>query len=235
MKIQPKPSVYHLRFSELGISSDDIEILMGYETGKSPEPILQCVHEVLAFAEKLGNISGACIVYDNITVDPAKMTLTAGGIVFSTGKIVTRQLQKAASAAVFVCTAGEDLELLSKQQMKVGHWPEGYIADLAGSVIVEAAMDRIQQSLSREMSEAGTGISNRYSPGYCQWPVEEQQKLFQLIPEGLCGVVVTPSSFMHPVKSVSGLIGIGKNVKAHPYTCEICDINECIYRNLKRH
>jgi len=38
-----------------------------------------------------------------------------------------------------------------------------------------------------------------------------------------------------PIKSVRGIIGIGTNVKQHPYTCNICEMKECIYRNRKRH
>lgn len=45
-----------------------------------------------------------------------------------------------------------------------------------------------------------------------------------------------PEEFlMKPIKSVSGIIGIGHNIKYNAYTCQICDSNNCLYKNLKRH
>ena len=76
-------------------------------------------------------------------------------------------------------------------------------------------------------------ITNRYSPGYCGWQVAEQHKLFQLIPDNYCGIRLTESALMDPVKSVSGIIGIGENVKINPYTCRMCDMPDCVYRKVR--
>jgi len=38
---------------------------------------------------------------------------------------------------------------------------------------------------------------------------------------------------MNPIKSVSGLIGIGRDVKYSPYQCNLCDSKNCIYHNRK--
>lgn len=137
--------------------------------------------------------------------------------------------------AVFVCTAGHELEAFSKKQMKIGNMPEGYIADIVGSLIVETAMDKIQENLRTDMQVQGLGITNRYSPGYCGWLVGEQQKLFSLLPENICNISLAESSLMHPIKSISGIIGIGNDVKLNPYTCKICDMKDCIYRNRTHH
>ena len=83
------------------------------------------------------------------------------------------------------------------------------------------------------MREAGLKITNRYSPGYCGWDVSEQKKLFKILPEKFCGIELTDSCLMHPIKSVSGIIGIGKSVKFNEYTCNLCDEADCLYRNLR--
>jgi hypothetical protein len=83
------------------------------------------------------------------------------------------------------------------------------------------------------MRDSGKKITNRYSPGYCGWDVTEQHKLFQLIPENYCGIKLTPSALMDPVKSISGIIGIGENVKNNPYTCRLCNQNDCVYRGIR--
>lgn len=107
---------------------------------------------------------------------------------------------------------------------------KGYIYDVVGSEIVEAAADLMQNDLQKAMISSGRKITNRYSPGYCGWDVAEQHKLFQLVPDNFCGIRLTESALMDPVKSVSGIIGIGENVKMNPYTCRLCDLKDCIYR-----
>jgi hypothetical protein len=80
---------------------------------------------------------------------------------------------------------------------------------------------------------SGMKITNRYSPGYCGWDVSEQHKLFRLIPDNFCGIRLTESALMDPVKSNSGIIGIGESVKMNPYTCSLCDLKECAYRKVR--
>jgi len=73
-----------------------------------------------------------------------------------------------------------------------------------------------------------------FSPGYCNWSMAEQQKLFSLLPPGFCGIQLSPSSLMHPIKSVSGIIGIGTSCKQKGYQCEWCNDKDCIYGRIRR-
>ena len=110
---------------------------------------------------------------------------------------------------------------------------KGYVYDVVGSEAVEAAADLMQNQMEEDMKVMDRRITNRFSPGYCGWMVVEQHKLFELMPDNFCGIRLTPSALMDPIKSVSGLIGIGKNVKRAPYTCSLCDMKDCIYRRSK--
>jgi len=222
---------YRFKFDELGINAGDIAELLGFGTGQTPEPFAEYIEEVLEFASGLKNICGYYSLFHEVTTNSAGNAVSIQGNVFNTGKIVTGQLKKSSSVAIFVCTAGTELEIFSKSQMKAGNMPEGFIADLAGSVIVEKAMDLIQADLASEMQAIGKGISNRYSPGYCNWNVEEQKKLFPLLPDGICNISLNGSSLMHPVKSISGIIGIGKGLRRKPYTCHLCPGVNCIFKS----
>jgi hypothetical protein len=53
------------------------------------------------------------------------------------------------------------------------------------------------------------------------------------MPENYCGIKLTPSALMDPVKSISGIIGIGKDVKNNPYICRLCNQNDCVYRSIR--
>ena len=102
-----------------------------------------------------------------------------------------------------------------------------------GTVTVECAIDTIQDNLATELEEKGIKITNRYSPGYCGWSLSEQRKLFALFPDGHCGIKLSDSCLMEPIKSVSGVIGFGVNVRQHIYDCQICELENCYYRKIR--
>ena len=108
----------------------------------------------------------------------------------------------------------------------------GYIYDMIGTLIVDSAAEKMQEILSERCAGNGLKITNRYNPGYCGWAVVEQHKLFSLMSDNFCGIRITDSALMEPIKSVSGFIGIGEKVKYNKYTCSLCDMRNCPYRKL---
>jgi hypothetical protein len=108
----------------------------------------------------------------------------------------------------------------------------GYIYDMLGSLVADAAADLIQEDLEKIILQGGRKITNRYSPGYCGWDVSEQHKLFLLLPDNYCGIRLTESALMNPIKSISGIIGIGEKVRFNPYPCTLCEMTNCAYREV---
>lgn len=98
-------------------------------------------------------------------------------------------------------------------------------------MVVETAMDRIQEKMREEFGMQHLLVSNRYSPGYCNWSVVEQHKLFKILPENFCGISLTESALMQPIKSISGFIGVGENIKYNHYKCKTCTQKQCIYKS----
>ena len=109
-----------------------------------------------------------------------------------------------------------------------------FIADSLGSVIAENTADRMEHHLQTSIDKLGWHHTNRFSPGYCGWHVSEQQLLFPLFDGHTCGVTLTDSSLMVPIKSVSGIIGLGKEVRRLDYTCGLCNFEKCYKRKQKR-
>ena len=224
---------YNYRFDELEVSTDIIEKFMGYEPGNSPDPIPQLINEVLSVAQNYCDIKGGYIIKENTEINRADKVLRINETEFEVKKIVANQLKKMDDIALFVCTAGQGIGDYSKELMHDGDFIKGYIVDVVGSEIVESAMDKIQNDLEQNMESQGLYITDRYSPGYCGWSVGEQHKLFSFFPENFSGITLTPSSLMQPIKSVSGVIGIGPDVRRKGYVCKMCDMVNCIYREKK--
>ncbi len=154
-------------------------------------------------------------------------------LVFNIKKIVYGQIKGSDSVAVFLCTAGKEIGIRSRAAMKEGDLLTGYIYDVIGSEIAEAASELMQENLRGALASEGKKITNRYSPGYCGWDVAEQHKLFQLMGDNFCGIKLNDSALMNPEKSVSGFIGIGEHVRYNDYTCGFCDMKDCIYRKAR--
>ncbi len=225
-----KAKEYTYQFDELDISTDIIEKFMGYEPGKAPEPIPQLIQEVLGIAHDYCDIKGGYVIHDKIDISREEKIIIIDGVQFEVKKIITNQLRKMDNVALFACTAGSGIGDYSKELMHEGDFVKGYIADVIGSEIVESAMDKIQDDLELHMQADGLFITDRFSPGYCGWSVAEQHKLFSFFPAGFCGISLTPTSLMQPIKSVSGFIGIGEHVRRKGYPCNHCDVVNCIYR-----
>ena len=222
---------YHLSYHELAVDPHSTALQLGYENGL-PDDILTIVKEVMDETAGCFNICGGYQIFDQVTFVEDEYCIRLAEIDFIPHKIVYHQLKHSERMAVFVCTAGAGIGQWSKQIMADDPL-KGFIADILGSVVVEAAIDRIQQKLRGEMELSSLKITNRYSPGYCGWPTQEQHKLFGLLSESNCGIRLTESALMLPIKSVSGFIGIGANVRFNPYTCRLCDAAFCVYRNKK--
>ena len=150
---------------------------------------------------------------------------------FTIGPIINSQLKGSDRMIVFACTIGPEIDALIKQYFSEGHYFEGYVADACASFLVEQLAHKMHRDIQKHMANKGDGVTNRFSPGYCNWNVEEQQKLFQLFPDDKCRITLTESSLMQPIKSISGIIGVGKNVQWQDYHCSNCSRKDCSYRS----
>ncbi len=194
------------------------------------------ITQILEYIDRCIDLSTPCAcysVFDNPELNMEGGLMKLEGKTFHLNKMVTAALKKSTGVAIFAGTCGPGVEALSKDLMKEGHSLGSYLVDLIGSEIAEGVADFIHKRIEADMEALGIHITNRYSPGYCQWPVSDQQQLFALLGSNNCGIELTESSLMIPIKSVSGLVGVGKEVKNKGYACAACDANYCIYRDKK--
>jgi len=214
---------------ELNLREADISSAMGYR-GAVPPSVAKALGEVWDDAQPLISARAGFCVFPLEEGAAEKERITVQGQTFGIKKIIGAALRDISSAAIFTATIGSALEEKAAAYNDRGEMLKMYCADVIGSEAVEKAADRMQEQLAVFAAGQGMTITNRYSPGYCGWDVDEQKKIFSLLPPDFCGVALTKSSMMMPVKSVSGIIGLGSNVKLMPYGCAICDKANCIRR-----
>ncbi len=225
---------FNIPYQSVEIKRDSIYAVLGV-SAEMKVLVDEYIDEVFMKAPKLMHVTGGYLVSEEVEMDNKLNTILVNGISFNVKRIIFQQIEVSERIAVFVCTIGDAVFEESRKLMKKNEMLHGYIYDIFGSLAVENAMEQVQNNLKQEMSKMGLGISNRYSPGYCGWTVAEQKRLFSLLPPGFCGISLTDSCLMQPIKSISGIIGIGAKIRHKPYNCEICDASQCLYRNLKHY
>jgi hypothetical protein len=215
------------------MSRDNILKSLGVPPEKADDYLVDKIHGLIHECLEISTPRACWSVFPKpqFNHDPGRMNLN--GKTFHLNKMVTRSLAGSSEIALFIGTCGEKVEVYSKGLLKDGHALEGLIVDLIGSDIAEGVADFIHKTIEQDMAARGLNVTNRYSPGYCNWPVSDQQQLFHLLRDHDCGVRLTGSSLMVPIKSVSGIIGIGKQVRNRGYFCSVCEANHCLYRDKK--
>jgi cobalamin-dependent methionine synthase I len=127
----------------------------------------------------------------------------------------------------FVGTIGTEVEneinsLLGKQKLA-----DAYILDAMASVAVENMIDRFQDLMENRYSAEDRTVTLRFSPGYCDWPVTQQKKLFNIFESRQLKVELLDSCLMKPRKSISGVFGITPQKCTSYNPCRDCPIRNC--------
>jgi len=152
---------------------------------------------------------------------------------------VGRFLAHSTHVVTFIATIGSAVERLSRCWLKRGRVLHGTIADAIASESAEAAAQACQDEVRSWATQRGMDVTPRYSPGYCGLNVRQQAAIFAGLPARVVNVRLTPSSLMVPIKSVSGLIGVGPAELVSPagYPCRYCDHPHCMQRRapLEKH
>ncbi len=194
------------------------------------EYLINLIEDLTKECIGLAEPKAAYTLFRNPVFDKNEGNLTINNVRFDLKKLVTSFLNKSTLIAVFVGTCGDKVEKFSKNLMSEGHTLEGYIVDLIGSEIAEGVADYIHKQIENDAVGMDMKTTHRYSPGYCNWSVSDQHKLFSLIEGANCGISLTPTALMIPIKSVSGVVGIGTKVKQMAYKCSFCSDEKCIMR-----
>ena len=154
-----------------------------------------------------------------------------GRVRFSTGRIA-QYIKNSINIAIFLVTIGDEIEKIAGELTSGKEPLQGYLLDRIGSFAVESLAESIESKIRKDYSRLKMSVSRRYSPGYCDWPVEDQRILAKALDFSKIGVSLTESCMMKPKKSISAIVAIAdKRIFTESgSTCEICEKKDCSYR-----
>ncbi len=201
---------------------------IGYGTNcKLPARIASLIDEYVENAYHLIDPSYSCVIR-NIKLVQGSRVVIEGSIAFRS-EVIARLLEQCHKAAVFLVTIGNHLEETAYRLAKDGLILQATVLDAIGSVAAERVADFVQDRIGEIANDQGLVISQRFSPGYCDWDIGQQKMVFWAVNSASMGIRLTERCLMIPQKSISGIIGIGPsdgNVE-HYNPCNTCDKHDC--------
>lgn len=219
-----------LRFDHVEPDCEDVYRLVGLRRDRGNHA--RWFDQVARMLDELRRVMRPRGIYridDVAALEPTRVRLASGAEYQGT---VGRFLEHTTQIATYVVTIGSGVERLSRGWLRQGKVMQGTIADAIASTVAEATAERLRGEVRAWARGQGLDATPGYSPGYCGLHVRQQQTLFASLPTQRINVHLTPSCLMLPVKSVSGLIGIGPagKVSGDSYPCQHCDHPHCTQR-----
>ena len=208
--------------SEININRKEVALYMSYYSApcdnSTDDMICCCENEFL----KLANFIACC------EKAPVKIIGDAVDLGFKTfiSKSLSKNLSGCDYAYIMAATTGIEAHRLIERN-GITSPLKGVITDCIGSAAVEAFCDKINLSF-----ENPDFLRPRFSPGYGDLSLEYQKDIVDFLQtKKNIGMSLTESLMMVPVKSVTAIIGIGKEKnKCTGPGCMICKNNNCPYR-----
>ena len=210
----------------IDIDSQQVLHNMGY--GADCEPAARIASLVDEYVENVHQLIDPAYSYliRDIELVYGSGAVIEGWITFGSG-VVAGLLEQCEKIVVFVVTIGNYLEEMVGQLAEDGMILDATVLDAIGSSAVERVADFVQDRIKAIADAEGLYTSQRFSPGYCDWDVEQQRMVFQVMNLDTAGVYLTEGCLMLPQKSLSGIIGIGPCGVENYNPCKTCDKADC--------
>lgn len=222
-----------LQYAHTTVDADRVYRLLGRRQGTTERS-----RSVERKLRRLNSIA-AGLIRPRLTFKAWEVASTAGRLQLKNGMVLqspklARTVRGSTDIICFVATVGRGIEREIQACMDSRRLADAYLLDAIGSAAVEQMVQDFCADMQRWHGFQKRAVTHRFSPGYCDWPVAEQQKLFQLIAAERIGVTLSESSLMQPRKSISGVFGVqpvGSLSTYQPYlACTDCRRQDCAAR-----
>lgn len=213
------------------ISKERVFRLLGQKRGGVSGRLLKKIDEHIAGLEKIMQPKVLYTTKKIRAIERGTVELE-GGISLKSARL-SKTLGRCQRVTFFLATIGDRVDDLIRTSLRKKRLSDASIYDAIGSAAVEATVDTFQDRMDCKIGKSRQRTTLRFSPGYCDWKIHEQKKLFSVLENDLIGVDLNESCLMAPGKSVSGVFGIGSSEhvdKKETNPCRVCGMHACTAR-----
>ena len=148
------------------------------------------------------------------------------------GKSIAKHLQKSCKVAVLAATIGEEIENQVTQLFEQGRYSFSVLLDAAATTAIEEVADGMEKNIFNVVKRQGLAMTWRFSPGYGDWPIEQQPEVLAMAHGEEIGVALTEALMLMPRKSITAIIGLyypekGCEQPTGKHDCAQCSKTDC--------
>lgn len=225
---------YHINIRD--IDNNDILRYLGYKSNKPDEKtyrlISECKKEILNNATYQYTYAFYNIEKLKSKSNPQRFSIKLSDVnIFLEGNSIKKHLNHCDRCAIICATLGSEVDRLIRYY-SVSNITKALILDACATANIELLINNIQSSLKEILIKDNFLITNRFSPGYGDFPLNIQPKLLNILGAYKIGLSCNTSHLLIPQKSVTAIIGISKNIIDDEVTinCNSCThTRECLY------
>ncbi len=207
--------------AEITIDPNEVAVYLGYYSANGTDK--KTIDESISEFRNKSDFRACCAkVPVKITEDFVDL-----GFMQIESKSLRKNLDGCDEAYILAATTGINSQRLIERNSVISPI-KGIVTDCVGSAAIEAFCDKINLSLS----DNPDFLRPRFSPGYGDLCIDCQRKIVDfLCANKNIGLTLTESLMMVPKKSVTAIIGIGKEKnKCKGSGCMTCKTEKCPYR-----
>lgn len=149
------------------------------------------------------------------------------------GESIKKHLMGCEKVILLAATVGMDVEEKITSLFKEGKYGLSLMLDAAATAAVEQNADLMEKAISNHVRRSGYSMKWRFSPGYGDWPIEQQPAMLQAARGKEIGINLTQSLMLEPRKSITAIIGLYREGQLCEKTGESPSLHDCSGCNLK--
>jgi hypothetical protein len=220
----------HMR-SQIHIDPNQVLRILGYRNGCNPSArLLSLVNNYVKKARELFKVSYSYTISDIKLIDGSQIFIE-NSLVFES-KVIAQLLKHCEKVAIFLLTLGNRLDETMHDLVENDLILESIVLDAVGSDGVERLAEFVQGRITAIAKAQGYSTSRRFSPGYCDWALPQQEMVFRAIDGNSPDIRLTEGFMMIPQKSISGIIGLGSSEVENYNPCRDCKEEDCPGREI---
>mgnify|MGYP001481675561 CR=1 FL=1 len=224
-----------IRSYELEIDEKSVLRYLGYRDVEVDEDLLNEVRNAIDEAHQL-IVPTVCFDRFPTKYDDVKDEIIVSSKDILNDDYIVDKLKGAEYVIMAVATIKDKIDRMSSRFFNDGKYMKGMIFDAVGNAALENLCQKFYWDLTNGLEKEGLGATEMIFPGDSKWDIKAQEIIFKNLDASKIGVALDENYTMHPMKSLSFVLGVGKGLRSNEthHDCSKCDFSQCIYRMVKR-
>lgn len=198
----------HFQAIRIRLPEKEIYTRLGFRKGHTTlsHAEQESVRRIIDDASALVELKGAALMMDIVKVDESGVTMDGGAIFPS--RSLAGMLEGSVAVLLMGATAGSGI-MEAIASCSAEDLTRAVILDAVGSEMADAALDWIMNYVGQDLLRSARKLTRRrFSAGYGDFALENQQALYDLLELGEIGISISPARILIPEKSVTAVAGV---------------------------